>query len=738
MRVACSAKLAHFAAGPFRPLFIHSKGRTVKHIRLSRQSKPGPWRGLAIAALLFAPNLVAQGADSVDAETAQGAVTGEIEEVVVTSKRRAEPIIRHAGNIANVDIETLDWLEAQHIHEVMNKVPGAWIVRGSGQEHQTAIRSPVLGGGGACGGFLPLEDGIPVRPAGFCNINLFLDVFNEEARSIEVVRGPGNALYGSNALHGTINVLMPMPGEANPHLSLEGGANSFVRGKALIPLDAESNWLVAGAYAHDGGFREDSGYDQGKLHIKRRWSGESNDFILGFTATDLDQDTAGFIVGEDAYKDPAVNRTNPDPDAFRDASSQRLYGIWNRSLGPFEMDLRPYLRHSDMSFLHYERPGQPVEDNGHHSAGALLSLTAASDTSTTIIGFDFDYADAWLRQTQDGPTEGNPRQRETFPEGKHYDYEVKGLTLAAYVQQDWQLSERWALSGGLRLEYTHYDYDNRMIAGNTRDDGTPCGFGGCVYSRPEDRSDDFTDWAPNLSLTYALAEGVSLFATAARGFRVPQMLELYRLQFGQSVTDLESETIDSIEFGVHAWGNSWTTEIAAFAMRKRDSAFRDAEGYNVSGARSKHHGIELLLDWAFHPDWLFHVNASWARHTWDFDEVGRGETFVSGNDIDHAPEWLGSAELRYQPPGRFSAGLQSVTLGEYYLDGQNRFDYPGHTLLNLRASWALTDTTSLFLRLNNLADRDVADRADYAQNNYRYLPGRGRELFAEIRYAPNR
>ena len=122
-------------------------------------------------------------------------------------------MLQHAGNIAQLDGRTLQWLQAQHIHEAMNRVAGAWVVRGSGQEHQTAIRSPVLGGGGACGGFLPLEDGIPVRPASFCNVNQFIELYPEEARAIEVIRGPGNALYGSNALHGTLNVLMPVPGD---------------------------------------------------------------------------------------------------------------------------------------------------------------------------------------------------------------------------------------------------------------------------------------------------------------------------------------------------------------------------------------------------------------------------------------------------------------------------------------------------------------------------------------------
>jgi outer membrane receptor protein involved in Fe transport len=650
-----------------------------------------------------------------------GSTANQIDEIVVTSQRREQSVLNHAGNIAQVDVETLKWLQAQHIHEVMSRVAGAWIVRGSGQEHQTAIRSPVLGGGGACAGFLPLEDGIPVRPAGFCNINQFIEMFTEEARS----------------LHGTVNVLMPMPRQgAQPHVGVEVGANDFFRARTRIPLDKESSWLAAVSYTHDGGFREDSGYEQGKLHIKRGWRMGNGDFMLGFTATDLDQDTAGFVEGKDAYKDPTVNRSNPDPDAFRDVSSQRLYGIWDGAWGDFDLDVRPYVRHSDMEFLHFQRPGKPVEENGHHSAGAIVSLTSQTASRLTIFGFDLDWGSAFMRQTQFEPTPGNPRQRETLPQGKHYDYEVDALNLAAYVQMEQQMSDRVTIGGGLRLEYTYYDYDNRMLDGNTRDDGTPCGFGGCLYTRPADRSDSFTDLAPNLSLTYSLNDTATFFTNLARGFRVPQMIELYRLQFGQFVSDQDSETIDSIEAGVRFWHEDWTAEIAAYAMRKQDSAFRDSEGFNVSGGKSRHHGVELLVDWQFHDDWMFHLNGAYGRHTYDFDAAGRGEAFVSGNDMDTAPRWLGSAELRFGPEGPFDAGLQVVTLDEYYLDSLNRFTYPGHTLLNFRASWEVSQSTAVLMRLYNVTDEVIADRADFGMGDYRYLPGRGRELFVEFRYLP--
>lgn len=63
---------------------------------------------------------------------------------------------------------------------------------------------------------------------------------------------------------------------------------------------------------------------------------------------------------------------------------------------------------------------------------------------------------------------------------------------------------------------------------------------------------------------------------------------------------------------------------------------------------------------------------------------------------------------------------------------------PGHALVNLRAGLQLSSQFELSLHLNNITDQRVADRADFAGGNYRYLPGRGRELFAGIRYVPLR
>ena len=137
-----------------------------------------------------------------------------------------------------------------------------------------------------------------------------------------------------------------------------------------------------------------------------------------------------------------------------------------------------------------------------------------------------------------------------------------------------------------------------------------------------------------------------------------------------------------------------------------------------------------------HDFWSIALNGTYAKHTYDFDLVAaRGETFVSGRDVDTAPRWIGSARLQYDGPGRLSGELQWVSLGSYYLDAENRYSYPGHDLVNVRISLALADRWSIDARVNNVTDARYADRADFAFGNYRYFPGRGRELYLRINYA---
>jgi len=153
----------------------------------------------------------------------------------------------------------------KHPNELMDRVPGAWISRGSGQEHLTALRSPVLTGPGACGAFLVLEDQVPVRPSGFCNVNALFEVNIGQAKQVSVSRGPGTVIYGSNALHGVIDVRSADPDPASAAtFGLEIGSDDYYRGRFGLSSD---NFAIHGSFTDAGSFRLDEQYQHALLNL---------------------------------------------------------------------------------------------------------------------------------------------------------------------------------------------------------------------------------------------------------------------------------------------------------------------------------------------------------------------------------------------------------------------------------------------------------------------------------------
>jgi len=658
-------------------------------------------------------------------------------EVTVTATRQEESLLAYAGSVTRLGAPEVAATGATHHAELLNRAPGAFIQRGSGQESLTALRSPVLTGAGSCGAFLFLEDGIPLRPVGFCNVNELFEANLEQAAAVEVLRGPGSALYGSNAVHGIINVLNPAPADLPAiGLGLEAGSHDYLRGKLVLsgPAGAGAAGLAM-HLTHDGGWREDSGFDEQKLSSSLVQPLGAGELTLRLNATHLDQDTAGFIVGEDAYQDEAVARSNPNPEAYRQARSLRASAHYHRPLGDQDqLDLRMALRSSRMEFLQHFLLGQPVEKNGQESVEVLLSRSLGlGDGSRLVAGFDGELASGSLLQRQDGPTtDGPPAANAIRPAGKHYDYTVDSALLAPYLQWEKPLAGRLTLTAGLRFEWLNYDYDNHMLDGNTDENGVPCPGTGCLYTRPADRSDRFTNWGPRLGLNWRLSGSTAIWTSASRGFRPPEATELYRLQRGQQVADLDSERIDGIEFGLRRLGGTLSLELAAFWLDKDNVILRDSLGFNVSGGRTRHRGVEYDLGWTIGRGWRLSGSGSWALHTYQFSGgIEQGEQVTRGNDVDTAPRDLHSLRLDYRRE-RLGGELEWQYVGPYWANAANTARYPGHDLLNLRVTFQASDALTATIRITNLADRAYADRADYAFGDYRYFPGRGRAAFFEL------
>ncbi len=660
---------------------------------------------------------------------AQAQADDKLEHIIITAIQRPQSLQELPLSVAVVSGDDLNILRQIHINEAFQRVSGAWISRGNGQEALTALRSPVLTGPGSCGAFFIAGDGVSLRAPGFCNVNQLFDANTEQAQRIEVLKGPSTALYGSGAMHGVINVITPEPADTlQQQLGAEAGPHDYVRGRYQFSNSFGAHGVYLGInVAHDGGYKRSSGYDQQKLSLRHQFEGSAFSIDTILTGTNLDQDTAGFIQGYKAYKDSDKKKENPNPEAYREAESLRIQSTISLPLGELDkLTITPYWRYNEMKFLQHFLPWQPVEKNGHDSFGVSTRLYHGASWLSLVSGVDLDYTDGWLKEIQDEPWVSDNQ-----PAGTHYDYQVDALVAAAWSQANWDIARNWNIAGGLRFDYTDYDYDNRT------DDGPACEptASACRFYRPADREDDFNDWSLNLSALYDYHPQHAAFLRFARGFRAPQVTELYRLQGNQQQANLDSEELDSIELGLRGTTNTLQYEIGSYYMEKDNVIFQDADRRNISDAKTRHYGVDISLRWQFAQTFDLAVDGTFARHEYDSKINLLGSSGdIEGNRIDTAPDNFGSLRLGWDFLPDYRAELEWVHMDNYYLEPDNRHQYNGHDLLNLRVRGELTQRISLGLRVTNLSDEDYAERADFGFGSYRYFVGEPRSVTVSLDY----
>lgn len=82
-------------------------------------------------------------------QTAQAQAPDEnaaLETVIVTASRTPDTALTLPVAWSALDGSTIERIAAQHSNQVFNRVAGAWVSRGNGQESLISLRSPVLTG----------------------------------------------------------------------------------------------------------------------------------------------------------------------------------------------------------------------------------------------------------------------------------------------------------------------------------------------------------------------------------------------------------------------------------------------------------------------------------------------------------------------------------------------------------------------------------------------------------------
>ncbi len=233
---------------------------------------------------------------------------------------------------------------------------------------------------------------------------------------------------------------------------------------------------------------------------------------------------------------------------------------------------------------------------------------------------------------------------------------------AIFGQFDYDLNEDLTLTVGLRYSDDEKDYMAERSV-------TP--FGGAnlapVYRNP---SDD--DVSGNVSLHYTINNDVSIYGRYARGFRAPSIQG--RVLFGDAVTVAQSETVDSIEFGVKSQllDNRLRLNAAVYSLVLSDQQLTAGSGVAnanqlVNADKSKGHGVEVDMEYVATEELSFMLGVSYNATEIDdpnlsilpcgapctvLDPAGSfaGSVSIDGNDLPRAPEWMSNFLVRYVKP----------------------------------------------------------------------------------------
>ncbi|HJU64171.1 MAG TPA: TonB-dependent receptor plug domain-containing protein, partial [Gemmatimonadaceae bacterium] len=241
---------------------------------------------------------------------------------------------RQRATESSVTISALDGAEirrsaASHPAGILNRVPGVYVSQLSGEGHSTAIRQPIS----TKPLYLYLEDGIPTRSTGFFNHNALYEVNLPQSSGVEVMKGPGTALYGSDAIGGIVNVLTrAAPLAPSVEIGLERGADAYTRLLAsagsirgVHALRADFNITRSDGWRDDAQYRRESGTLRWDFFAPRAWTVKT---VLA--ASRVDQQELVALPQSDFERRPELNLS---PIGFRQVRAVRLSAAIERESG---------------------------------------------------------------------------------------------------------------------------------------------------------------------------------------------------------------------------------------------------------------------------------------------------------------------------------------------------------------------------------------------------------------------
>ncbi|MBQ7882982.1 MAG: TonB-dependent receptor [Phascolarctobacterium sp.] len=395
-------------------------------------------KGMLMAALIC--GVVQWGGTPVNASELQEFA---LDEYVVTAARTETKLVDTSANISVVDAQTIEERHYQDVSEVLKDVPGANVMDTGHGASEKVIK---LNGDERV---LVLVDGrkanlqIGSTSGGRANfdMNQLPDVGLIER--IEVLKGAGGALYGSDAVGGVVNIITKKADRNYGKVSLGVGSFGEKDMSAMYSIKEGKTGVNVAVSRNEKDYYK---YRDVKSDTTKRWPGKS-DYKNEKVSLKLEQElntNSNLLIGYDYSKfegnSPTniVENWNPNTDqAYLDKKSQSIYAKYDWFVNENDAGyLQVY--HNE---LEYSNAGFMEEKTNGIDAQQEFSL---SNSNKLVIGASWSKSDV-------------KTVAEYVGMGNQYDESVENL--AFFINDNWEFIPTWTLNAGIR-------YDDHSVSGD--------------------------------------------------------------------------------------------------------------------------------------------------------------------------------------------------------------------------------------------------------------------------------
>ncbi len=581
-------------------------------------------------------------------------------------------------------------------------------------------------------------DGIPhTLPDGQSQIDSIDPGFVER---IEVMRGPISALYG-NSSGGMINIVT-QDGPEEPFIETDTVLGEYGLWKSLVKGGGRSgraNGFFGVSRLETGGFRAHSRAESWKMTGKLRCDidADSDLTLLVDSVYSPELQDPGGLTLQQAQADPG--RASPlgllfdtgetvtggrwgllyrgAPASNRNLEAVAYYGLRDLdSAIPFrfvELDREVFGGRIQYDVTG-EIPGIPGNDGAADVAG---DAGAGGVTHHLFVGVDLQ------RQDDDRLNFDN---REGSPgDTLLLDQNERVTSVGAYLQDDVGLTDTLSVVAGGRYDRVSFEVDDRLAS-----DGDDSG------------SKTFDQLTGRLGLNYLFRPDLRMYANVAQSFETPTATELVnRPEGGGGINpDIEPQKAVNYEVGLKGTpgGRATTFELALFYIQLEDEliAFRDVTDrvFYRNAGKSRRIGAELGLGMETAEG--LKVKLAYTYLNAEFETYVKNGINLEGNRVPGLPTHQVYAEVLYEHPGGFYAGIEALHAGGSYVDDENTLESSAYTVANLRAgydkpvgNWRI----SPFVGVENLFDESYSGNVRINASGGRYFePAPGLNVYGGI------